>query len=67
MSWVYCKCGCGLGTPSAREVLLDWYICPNCGESNNPCVTKEEVIADMLDRLEELEREIKHLKEGTQP
>ena len=67
MSWVYCKCGCGLSYPSASEVLLDSYICPNCGKHNDPHVTKEEIVINMMARLELLESEIKHLKEGTQP
>ncbi len=67
MAWVYCECGQGLGYPSTRDVLLDCYVCPSCGLKNDPHVTKEEVMSDMLERIENLESELQHLKEGTQP
>lgn len=61
--WSYCRsCDRGLPRATIREVLDDAQVCAN-GHNNPPNVSKDDLLAELFDRVEALEQEVKTLKE----
>ena len=53
--WAYCRhCDCGLGKPTAREVVEGVQHCAN-GHANTVTMTKDEFLIELAERVEELE------------
>lgn len=55
-SYSYCPhCSEGMPKASIHEVLADIQICHHCGVSSPPNQTKDEILLDLIDRVEQLE------------
>ena len=55
--YAYCEnCGCYMNEPTVREVLTNSYEC-KCGTINQPIKTTEDIIIDLVERVEKLEND----------
>lgn len=61
MAWTYCrKCGEGLAAPTAEEVLFPGtYCCPVCEADNEPNKSLEELVLELIHRVDELETKLR--------
>ena len=56
MAYTYCgKCDRGLDEPTPSQVLYDDYECPCCGYSNSCPKSVNELILELIERIETLE------------
>ena len=54
-AWAYCgECNTGLSKPTAREVVNGAQTCNN-GHPNPATMTKDELLIDLAERIEQLE------------
>ena len=58
--WSYCRhqgCELGLAKATAREVIEGVQRCP-AGHGNEPNITRDELLMDLAERIEELESKV---------
>lgn len=62
MAWAFCNHTCHGNNPVALmyptpEQILDptQYVCPRCGTQHDPRVTRDELLLDLIKRVERLE------------
>lgn len=59
-AYAYCeKCQNPFGEPTAREVIEGAKICPYCDETNQVRKTKDDLLIELVERVEELETKLK--------
>ena len=56
MAWTYCKCGHEFNEPTVEQVLEQSMTCPECSREVDPVKTVNQLIGELVERIEELER-----------
>lgn len=64
--WQYCpnpECGLSLPKPTPSEVVVGERECPSCGTTMHPIMNQGDLIIELLERVEELEKRTAHLRD----
>lgn len=61
MAWQYCEgrrgcCTHAFDNPTPQEVCKQKQVCPECGYENDPRKSLGELVAELVERIEQLEQ-----------
>jgi RNA processing factor Prp31 len=63
-AYSYCKkCGHGLNQSDVHQVVNDAHECPSCGEMNKPNRSRDDLLLEAFQLIEDLDSEIGDLKQ----
>lgn len=57
-AWSYCECGQGQNRPTPQQVIDNSMECPVCHRINEPGMTMGELLLELIERVDELEKKM---------